>query len=225
MKPDWYLERRAWIEATIGDSTPLPGEASIETSPCGRYQVHISKYLFRDGPFRLGVGELRSHDGKAITTVVSNMGLPVTWVARHPSGRSYLMTHEDYQGYTVIELETGRRVDYIAAEAEQGWGFCTARWFPSDDGATLIAAGCVWAHEFEIIALDFAKPLEPPYPQLWRGEGFSSKAYRNEEGFVFHDLLDIYDEDGCFVGERERTLLLTSDFELQVLQVGPILPD
>lgn len=221
----WYREGRARFQEILAQSIPLPEEFSLETSPCRNYQIFINKYLFQEGPFRLARAEVRCHDGSLITTVESNLGFNFSWVPPHPNGLNHLICHEDYQGFSVVELETGRRVDYIPPEAEQGLGFCQTRRYFSRDGRLLYVLGCIWAHEYEVIVYDFGQPMSPPYPQLWRGFGDGIHEVKDDGSLVFSNLEYVLEEDGSFVGDQEYTYLLTPQFEVEILKIGPLLVD
>lgn len=185
--PNWYLERRADLKAILSVLEPVPGSERLEVSPCGRYQFSATLYQINEEITSFGVCELKRADGESIARIESNLGFSCTWVPQHSSGFSYLITHEDYQGFTVIQLETGERVDYIPPEAERGEGFCAMQRHPTPDGKVLYVMGCIWARETELVVFDFSEPMAPPYPELWRRKGDRVVGFR-EDGFVFSNL-------------------------------------
>src|SRR6185312_13000866 len=89
-----------------------------------------------------------------------------SFVEDHPNGHPYLVTGADYQGQTVIELDTGRRRDFIPDAAKDGVGFCWTdhRFDPSTQ--LLIVEGCIWAAPFEYRFYDFSDPMEKGWPEL-----------------------------------------------------------
>tara|TARA_R110002072_G_scaffold298568_1_gene472711 strand:- start:532 stop:1131 length:600 start_codon:yes stop_codon:yes gene_type:complete len=100
-----------------------------------------------------------------IATICRNYSaFPFSFVEDHPNGHDYLVCGEDYQGQTVVELDTGRRVDYLPPEAKAGVAFCWASHHPSPDGLLLAVEGCVWAGPYWIQIVDFSEPMSPPWP-------------------------------------------------------------
>jgi hypothetical protein len=144
---------------------------------------------------------------------------PFTWCEDHPTGHDYLVCGEDYQGQTIIELDTGRRADYLPAQAEQGTGFCWAQHYLAPSKEVLIVDGCYWACPYELVAFDFSRPLELPYEELhrWNGDlaevhGFDNngtlawiieREVRLSDGKPYHDLTEseeaeLVDDDGKY---------------------------
>lgn len=81
------------------------------------------------------------------------------FIEDHPNGHDYLVAGEDYQGQTVIELDTGKRLDFLPKEADTGAGFCWIE--PRFDrlSQTLIVCGCIWACPYEFRFYDFSDPM------------------------------------------------------------------
>jgi hypothetical protein len=76
-------------------------------SPSGKYRLVVTSYTTGT----LGV-ITRVADGEEIARVDRNYhSFEHTWIEDHPSGHDYLVCGEDYQGQTVIELDTGARGD------------------------------------------------------------------------------------------------------------------
>lgn len=70
----------------------------------------------------------------------------------------------DYQGQTVIELDTGRHVNHLPSSASRGHGFCWASINPSPTGKLVAVEGCYWACPYELRFYDFSEPMLPPWP-------------------------------------------------------------
>lgn len=147
-----------------------PLESKIYHSPSGKYQLVISKYPSREGCWSLSRGEVfRTKDLKLIGDVKRNYyQFPFAWAEGHKNGHDYLICGEDYQGQTIIELDTGERKDYLPFVAYKGFGFCWASICPSPDLTKLLVSGCIWAAPYEIVVYDFTNPLSLPYKELFR---------------------------------------------------------
>lgn len=216
-----YLEDYgAWLTATLANPPHPPCESRVETSPCGGYQMSISRYLIveeDESHHSLGLGELKRSSGEPLERIESCMGFSCTWVPAHPSGLTYVICHEDPRGVTVIELGSARRIDYTPPEMK-GAGFLAMERHVTEDGRKLFVTGCIAGREFELIVLDFSQPMSPPYPELWRGRCDTVQGFREDGGFVFKQWE--YIEDCDVVGDQEYTYLLTPGLERQLLEVG-----
>lgn len=138
--------------------------AKTHDSPSGRYRLTVTRVLIPGGwPYSQGVV---SEGDRVIATVRRNIGhFPFVFVEGHPDGHDYLVCGEDYQGQTVVALDTGARVDHLPDEAEQGVAFCwTAMRFDAPS-ALLVVEGCIWACPYEYRFFDFARPSQG-WPEL-----------------------------------------------------------
>lgn len=86
----------------------------------------------------------------------------------HSNGRNYLLCGHDYQGITIIELETMHRTDYLNKGYTGGFGFCPVDAEYDIDNNALKINGCIWGAEFEIITFDFSNPMHMPWKQIDR---------------------------------------------------------
>ena len=130
-------------------------------SPSGKYRLLVTSYTTQPGAWNGTLGVVsRVADGAEIARVDRNYSsFERTWVEDHPSGHAYLVCGEDYQGQTVIELDTGARRDHLPPEAEKGHAFC---WIDSTFHAssrTLVVMGCHWACPNEFRFYDFSSPM------------------------------------------------------------------
>lgn len=146
------------------DST---GEKPAEhLSPSGQFSLRVTLHGTKPGRWSYSKGVVsRAEGGEPIATVYRNYSaFPYAFVEGHAkTGGSYLVCGEDYQGRTVIDLETGERVDWLPKAVEFGGGFCSAAIHPSPDGTMLAVEGCIWAAPYEVRIFDFEDPMSPPW--------------------------------------------------------------
>jgi len=108
--------------------------------------------------------------GTPVAVVTRNYSsFPFLFVA-HPNGHAYLVCGWDYQGQTVIELDTGARRDFLSPGGEVGGGFCWAVMSFEDSQQMLIVDGCHWACPYEYRFYDFSRPLEG-WPEIQTFQG------------------------------------------------------
>lgn len=192
--------RRIWM---CRDETQS-GEPRVETSPSGKYRLVVTGHS--TGKDTWNYTKARVYEGdRLIETVCRNYNnFPATWLEGH-TNKDYLICGEDYQGQTVIELSTGKRVDYTPKGAEEGFGFCWMDHHPNPSGTLLAVEGCYWACPYETLIVDFANPMSPPYLILGRvddGDHFGGWAddetcrfeteheYVNLPGHYLHDKIN-----------------------------------
>jgi hypothetical protein len=139
-------------------------------SPSGRYLLHTSVWSGTDGRWSYSRGVVT--DSKTQATIADiKRNHAMFWHSWVMQGESeYLLCGEDYQGYTVIELNAGRSVSTFPEEAFEGQGFCWVNVKPSPDGKTLAVDGCYWACERELVLIDFSMPSKSPLPEKRRFE-------------------------------------------------------
>lgn len=103
-------------------------------------------------------------------------------------GREYLLTSQDYQGYTIIDLQQSRIIDYVPETALQGGGFCWAKIHHRPGSQMLAVEGCYQGSDFEIVFYDFAAPLVLPYREVGRISAYEEALGWTEEGhFAYLD--------------------------------------
>lgn len=150
-------------------------------SSSGKYKLVVTPYQTTSGGWDYTQGCVYDSDGNQIAEVRRNYGVfPHSFIENHPNGHDYLLCGENYQGQTVIELDTGKRVDYLPKAADQGFGFCWADYHPSPDGTMIAVEGCFWACPYEVWIVDFSEPLDTPWPILLRD-------YNHEEFIEWED--------------------------------------
>ena len=150
------------------------GDATVHTSPCDKYTLTVTSHSSgQKGTWNLSKGVVTTTAGDVI--VARNYShFPFAWVS-HPNGYLYLVCGENYQGQTVVELDTGKRVDHLPKAAEKGFGFCWVKMVPNPKGDLLAVEGCVWGAPYKALIVDFSQPMSPPYEVLCRPEGRESE--------------------------------------------------
>lgn len=135
------------------------------------------EYLSSSGQYRLVVQYngswsssgvvFRVADERSVAEINRNFcAFPFSFIEDHPNGHSYLVCGEDYQGQTVIELDTGRRRDFLPDAAQHGVGFCWAEHRFDRASQLLVVLGCIWAAPYEYRFYDFSDPMERGWPEL-----------------------------------------------------------
>lgn len=133
--------------------------ADVELSPSGRYSLSIEQRPTKPGCWNHTVGSVSNGETQIATVNRNYSSFPFLWIEAHPNGHDYLVCGEDYQGQTVIELDTGKRRDYVPDDAKQGVGFCWVSCRFDVGSMILVADGCIWAAPYEYRFYDFADPM------------------------------------------------------------------
>jgi hypothetical protein len=130
-------------------------------SASGKYKLVISRFATKPGSWNYSQGVVyRKADDNPIATVQRNYGaFPNLFVEGHPNGHDYLVCGEDYQGQTVIELDTGARRDLMSDGSDKGFGFCWASYTFNAANQLLVVDGCHWACPYEFRFYDFSDPM------------------------------------------------------------------
>lgn len=137
------------------------------TSPSGKYELVTTAYGTKPGCWSVTEGAVRiaGSDGHIATVRRNYSAFPFLFVEGHPNGHDYLICGEDYQGQTIIELDTGKRRDYLPEAAAKGHGFCWSSYRFDATAQILIVCGCFWACPYEFRFYDFAAPMDG-WPEL-----------------------------------------------------------
>lgn len=157
----WDLKKKSYFKPKN-----KVGEAIEKMSPSGKYRLVIEGFETNGGwNYSQGTVYVTVKD-KPIGIIQRNYSVfPYCWVEGHSNGHDYLVAGEDYQGQTVIELDTGGRRDFLPKEAEEGHGFCWASSTYNSTHQVLIVDGCYWACSYEYRVYDFSDPMEG-WPQV-----------------------------------------------------------
>ena len=154
----YNLDRLTWM---CRDSTANPETLKEVLSPLGRYKLVISYHSTRKGSWGYTKGRtFRVSTGEMVGEVCRNYSsFPYLFVEDHPSSHDYLVCGSDYQGQTVVELDTKSRKDYLPSSARAGFGFCWSSYQASPSKLTLAVEGCFWACPYEVWMVDFSAPM------------------------------------------------------------------
>jgi hypothetical protein len=162
------FDRRSRRERFFVDAHECKNCRMEHLSDSEQYELIVGSYTTEKGCWNYTRGQVFNKEtGALIADVKRNYSaFPFAWAENHPNGHSYLICGEDYQGQTIIELDTGKRKDYLPLDAHNGCGFCWAEHFPSPDKTKLAVIGCFWACPYELIIYDFSDPMRLPYKEL-----------------------------------------------------------
>ena len=158
----WALKKTSYFKAHNKVGGPIE-----KVSPLGRYKLVIEGFNTSKGSWCYSQGSVYEvGSDKPIRVIQRNYSaFPHSWVEDHPNGHDYLIAGESYQGQTVIELDTGRREDFLPKEAEEGRGFCWSSHEYNKAHQVLLVHGCYWACPYEYRIYDFSDPMNG-WPQL-----------------------------------------------------------
>ncbi len=136
-------------------------------SPSGKYKLVITPYATNPGSWSYTQGLVyRKDDDQLIAEIRRNYSaFPNTWVEGHVNGHDYLIAGEDYQGQTVVELDTGKRRDHLSDGTDKGHGFCWGSHKYEPSMQILVVDGCIWACPYEFRFYDFSDPMSG-WPEL-----------------------------------------------------------
>lgn len=146
-------------------------------SPSQTYELTIEQYE-NPGYIESTLGTVRHFWAKdlVIAKVDRNYSsFPYLWVEDHPNGNNYLVCGSNYQGQTIIELNTGKRKDFLSENADKGFGFCWSSYWFDPQNQVLVVLGCYWACPYEYKVFDFSNPLEG-FPEIPSEEGIEEAA-------------------------------------------------
>jgi hypothetical protein len=155
-------------QETLEQFKRLDEQATEHISPSGLYRLVITPYNTGEGYWNYTEGAVYRELGQGPLEIVRR-NYPHFWFAwaeKHQDGHDYLLCGEDYQGQTVIQLDSGKRVDYLPEKAAKGWAFCWIAVTPEEN--ELHVDGCFWGGPEEHVVYDFSEPLELPYTELDR---------------------------------------------------------
>eukprot|EP00171_Calliarthron_tuberculosum_P011244 IDg11244t1 len=165
-KPWWYQEARQDVKDFFERA-----ELEIETtdiSPSGRHAIDIYRALRTDEDAVYTEARVRTNSTVIAVVRRNHQTFPFAWVEAHPDGHDYLLCGEDVHGTTVLELQSARRVDYAPDRVPERAAFCAVDYYVAPCKNVIVLDGCVTAEPYELVALDFSKPMQPPYKELLR---------------------------------------------------------
>jgi hypothetical protein len=188
-------------------------EDKTESHVTDRYRLLITPFKTGKNTWWYTQGRVfRIDTGELIAEVRRNYSsFPFAWVENHDNGHDYLICGEDYQGQTILELDTGKRSDYLPEEARKGFGWCCSGFHPSPSGRYLAVSGCIWAGPYEVKIFDVSNPIQFPWPILYESDYSSDSIVWGQDGGEFAMLGN--EREFCdFVGKDEYECEI-KDFE------------
>ena len=190
---------RARIDARFVNEKPDSRREHL--SPSGKFKLVTSRFETGPNTWAYAQGKVYAMGSDIPIAVVNrNYGaFPFLFVEDHPNGHSYLICGEDYQGQTVIELDTGLRRDYLPEEAHDGGGFCWASYTFHADSKLLVVDGCYWGASYDFRFYDFSDPMSGwPLLELPDSENYITsgpKAPTFEADGTIHTYEPDFDDD------------------------------
>lgn len=166
-----YSEIRKEFEDRFATYSVIEGSEKESISPSGLYRLQVLTYgANTEKPsWQYSRGIItRLSDGKVIADVKRNLKFFWHCWIEHPNGHEYLLCGEDYQGYSLINLNLESCQVYFPEEGYNGAGFCWGDVTPSPDKLVLAVEGCYWACPNDIVFYDFRTPDKLPYQELGR---------------------------------------------------------
>ena len=170
-------------------------------SPSGRYRIVVDVY--RTTGWEYSRGRVFTPEDELVADVKRNyVTFPYAFVEGHPDGHDYLVCSADYQGQTIVRLDTGERTDYLPEAAKYGYGFCWASIHPNPDSTLLAVTGCLWAWPYEVVVYDFSDPLSEPL-EIYRDRVCQEfLRWDNDGALHMHTgMIDVRRSDGTPIDE------------------------
>ncbi len=142
-------------------------ESKITISDSGKYKLVIHAYTTKAGCWNYSRGRVyNTANNELLADVKRNYhGFPFLFIENHPNGNDYLVCGEDYQGQTIVNLNTKQVSNLLDEDADKGWGFCwvTYKFYP--ESRILAVSGCYWACPYETKLFDFSAP-DQGWPEI-----------------------------------------------------------
>jgi|NOAtaT_7_FD_contig_31_675860_length_1105_multi_3_in_0_out_0_1 hypothetical protein len=210
---------KEWQEGKASVFEEIEKELENEAlSPCGKYKLTIYKYVTGPNTWTYTEGIVtRLSDNKEIVSVKRNYSS-----FYHFFFDKYLIAGEDYQGYTVVNLETETSNVYFPEAAFKGHGFCWAAIYGVVNNK-LIVEGCYWGGPYEVVIYDFSNPEVLPLTELNR---FDVDGYVRVEGdtIIIEQELEYRKSDGKFYNDLSDDEQKTLDNNFPKLSAYKIVP-
>ncbi len=171
---DKYTVQRGSIDKFFLPENAQTAHQTAHKSPSGKYTLLVTPYFTKKGSWSYTLGEVYRVESEGaepvkVAEVRRNYGSMIEfWVESHPlTGNDYLVTGEDYQGFTVVNLTTGKVTSHIPDDAFEGHGWCPVvfQHFPMPDTSKVVlkVSGCYWACPYEVRLYDFSDPDAPEF--------------------------------------------------------------
>jgi hypothetical protein len=186
---DWYKEDRQRVEAVFLKQNALPGSVEAHNSPSGQYRLVVHEY--DEGGLDYSRGLVSRGDRPVAEVQRNDSRFFFSWAEGHSNGHDYLLCGEHLYGQTIIELDTGRRVDFITEDARDENSFICTAYYPSPDRRLVMIYGCYWACPFELVFCRFNDPMALPWPEIDRAELNGEPTGWTDQGFVYESSEEI----------------------------------
>ena len=193
-----YKERRKEIEVFFESAELVSDLVEEFVSPSGKFMLRTEVYSKGKNTWSYSRGIVTLvGSNEVIADVKRNYGTFWHEWCKHPNGFEYLLCGEDYQGYTVINLDERSIKSFFPESAYDGNGFCWAKVYASPGGNILAVDGCYWACPYELVLYDFTEPDILPLSELSRTEDLmESEGWLNENTFVLTREVECRKSDG-----------------------------
>lgn len=143
------------------------GEPTVHVSASQKYKLVVQQYETKKGYARYSRGLVYKGDTLVGDIKRNYCAFPFLFIEDHPNGHDYLVCGEDYQGQTVLELDTGMCSIALSEDADKGWGFCWSSYQFNKSAQVLVVDGCIWACPYEFRLYDFSDPMKSRgWPEL-----------------------------------------------------------
>lgn len=138
------------------------GSTKEHLSPSGKYKLVTSKFTTTPTSWSYTQGKVFQVGSDTPIAIVQRnySAFPFSFVEGHANGHDYIVAGQDYQGQTVVELDTGKRRDTLSDGTDKGHGFCWAESRYDAASQVLTVCGCHWACPYEFRFYDFSNPME-----------------------------------------------------------------
>jgi len=144
---EWYYTKRKDIEKKIENGKILSSKRKQFVSPKGKYVLTITPVAFKEDKrfWAFTIGKIYKKDknmtGKLITTIHRNSEkFPFIFV-EDQDGHDYFVCGEDYQGQTIVQLDTGEQIDFIGEKAKRNMEFCQQKFHLSPNKKIIAIEG------------------------------------------------------------------------------------
>jgi len=194
------------------------------TSPSGKYTLTVTSIETKPGCWNYTTGVVTRGEETIVEVKRNYASFPFLFVEGHANGHDYLVCGENYQGQTVIELDTGRRSDFLPEAATQGHGFCWVAYTYEADAQVLVVDGCIWACPYEYRLYDFSDPMGQGWPEIVLDgdciESDDKPPTFNPDGTITcYEMREQEDGEENEDGELPKTVVATKTFRRNELKL------
>ena len=176
---NWYIKKRKTIKKQIESGEILNHKRIEFLSPNNKYLLTITPIAFEEDErlwaYTLGkvYKKNKNKTGSLIVNIHRNSEkFPYTFIEKHPDGHDYFICGEDFQGQTIVQLDTGKRTDFIGEKASRNMEFCWQKFHLSPNKKILAVEGFSKNKPKDIIEyrsvrfFNFENPFELPYEEI-----------------------------------------------------------